>query len=419
MKPKLFLVALLTSIFNINAQTQVDLSMGAGYENEVFYDFSSNNSQTFTASDWEIAFLRTSATNMAIRINDGIGIQVFEASNSENDWETIDVANEANWTPLYNSDQDWFVGAFDNASETSSPFGYGWGVYDMASHTVQGTIIFVLKYDENTYRKLFIEEYLGGYTFKYATWDNSTSTWSEDTTETVSNSNNPDRIFNYYNFTTGSEVIAEPASTDWDLKFTQFTTDYPYNGGTMKYVVTGVLNHPNTIIAKSVESGNGNPNNQNYLSEINTIGYDWKEYDYQASTYNVDDEKYYYVKDTINNEVFRLHFTSFEGSSTGNLSFNAEDVTSQLSTTNFDNGDSFGFYPNPAQDQIEILYKNQTSANVNVAIYTITGQKVLEKRLQNNGFYTEKLDVSQLSQGNYLIRFQSGNQITTKKLILN
>ena len=156
MKTKLFLVALLTSIFTINAQTQVDLSMGAGYENEVFYDFSTNTSQTFTASDWEIAFLRTSATGMAIRINDGIGIQVFEASNDSNDWATIDVANEANWTPLYNSDEEWFSGAFDNASENGQ-FGYGWGIYNSTNHHVKGTIIFVLKYADKTYRKFFVE----------------------------------------------------------------------------------------------------------------------------------------------------------------------------------------------------------------------------------------------------------------------
>ena len=120
----------------------------------------------------------------------------------------------------------------------------------------------------------------------------------------------------------------------------------------------------------------------------------------------------------MDNNVYRLHFASFDGQSTGNLSFNYEDVTSQMSTTTFENGDSFGFYPNPAKNEIEVLYENSQNANVNVAIYTITGQKVLEKELQNNGFYNQKLDVSQLSQGNYLIRFQSGNQTSTKKLIL-
>lgn len=418
MKTKLFLVALLTSVFSINAQTQVDLSMGADYENEIFYDFSANDSQTFTASNWEIAFLRTSATNMAIRINDGIGIEVFEASNNENDWASIGdpVANISSWTQLYNSDENWLKGAFDNASENGQ-FGYGWGLYNPTSHHVNGTIIFVLKYADGTYKKFFVEDYFGAYTFKYATWDATNETWSADTTETVANTSNPDNIFNYYNFTTEAEVVAEPASTDWDLKFTHYTTEIDMGGGsTMMYPVTGVLHHPDVTVAENVENGAGDPNNQTYLSEINTIGYDWKSFN--GSGYTVEPDLYYYVKDA-NNNVYRLHFTSFEGSSTGNLSFNAEDVTSQMSTTTFENGDSFGFYPNPSQGQIEILYENISSSQVNVSIYNLTGSKVFEKELNTNGFYNQKLDLSHLSSGNYLIKFQTGNNLTTKKLILN
>ena len=81
--------------------------------------------------------------------------------------------------------------------------------------------------------------------------------------------------------------------------------------------------------------------------------------------------------------------------------------------------DSFGFYPNPAQGQIEILYENQISTDVNVAIYSMTGQKVLEKELKNDGFYNQKLDISQLNTGNYVIKFSTGNQSTTKKLIVH
>ncbi|MBW2961804.1 T9SS type A sorting domain-containing protein [Mesonia aestuariivivens] len=58
-------------------------------------------------------------------------------------------------------------------------------------------------------------------------------------------------------------------------------------------------------------------------------------------------------------------------------------------------------------------------SEVAITIYSITGRKVLEKQLKNDGFYHQKLDVSTLSRGSYLIKFQSGNQVTTKKLILN
>lgn len=414
MKTKLLFIALFSITLISNAQQAVNLSMGAEYTNEVFYDFSENESYSYTAADWDIAFLRTSATSIGLRINSNI--ELFEASNDENDWATVDVANEANWTQLYNSSEDWYDGAFSNASENTPPFGYGWGIYDLGDHVVYGTIVFVLKYEDDTYRKFFIEQYAAGYTFKYATWDESTSTWSADVTATVSNSSNPDRIFNYYSLANDTEVVAEPATTDWDIKFTQYYTEI--NMGTpVMYKVTGALQHPEVTVAENVETGNGDPNNQTYLSEINTIGRDWKSYNMAANAYDIAPDVYYYVKD-IDNNVYRLHFTSFDGSSTGNLSFNVEDVTSQLSVTNFDNGDSFGFYPNPAQDQIEILYENQISTDVKVAIYSMTGQKVLEKELKNDGFYNQKLDISHLNTGNYVIKFSTDNQSTTKKLII-
>ena len=411
MKTKLLFIALFSISLISNAQQAVNLSMSADYANEVFYDFSENESYSYTAADWDVAFLRTSAYAFATRINDGAGIELFEVSTTPSDYATVDIANEANWTQLYNSDTDWMLGAFDQGTAS-----YGWGEYNPTTHVVEGTTTFVLKYEDGTYRKFFIEDFYSGYTFKYSTWDATNQTWSTDVTETVANTSNPNRIFNYYNLADEAEVMAEPEATAWDLKFTRFTTDYPYNGTTMKYTVTGVLHHPDVTVAENTENGAGDPNAQTYMTEINTIGYDWKVLN-ASYQYDIVSDMYYYVKD-VDNNVYRLHFTSFEGSSTGNLSFNAEDVTSQLSVTNFDNGDSFGFYPNPAQGQIEILYENQISTDVNVAIYNMTGQKVLEKELKNDGFYNQKLDISHLNTGNYVIKFSTGNQSTTKKLIV-
>jgi hypothetical protein len=114
-----------------------------------------------------------------------------------------------------------------------------------------------------------------------------------------------------------------------------------------------------------------------------------------------------------------MNFTSYEGGSTGNISFNKENVTSQLNTVNFENGDSFSFFPNPSEGQIEVLYENGINSEVKVAIYSFTGKKVYEKQLTAGGFYNEKLDLSHLSSGTYLIKFQSGTNSSTKKLIMN
>ena len=90
----------LTGILAQAQQTNVTLSMGAGYANEVYYKLSSGENNTYEAASWDIAFLRISPMDIGIRVNDGIGIQVFEAANSASDFNNIDVADEASWIPL-------------------------------------------------------------------------------------------------------------------------------------------------------------------------------------------------------------------------------------------------------------------------------------------------------------------------------
>lgn len=413
MNLKLSFLAFFSFCLIATAQTTVNLSLDPSYANEVYYKFSTNQSYDHTATDWEIAFLRNNNMNFAIRINDGIGLEVFEAANTPADYATVDVNNVANFTQLYNSDISWFEGAFNTGSAS-----YGFGEYNPANHHVEGTVTFLLKYADGSFKKLFIEDYFGGYTFKYATWDETTSTWSVDTTETVSNTSNPNNMFNYYNFTTATEVVAEPASTDWDLKFTKFTTDYAYSGGTMKYVVTGALQHPDLVVAENIEpNGNGDTSNLNYSDEINTIGYDWKTLN-ASYTYDVEPDLYFYVK-YLDGTVYKLHFTNFGGSSSGDVEFTFEDVTSQLNTVAFDAENSFSIYPNPSSDkQINVLVESE-DANQTVEIYNLLGKKVYTTQLQNAGFTNQRLNLSQLANGSYIVKYQAGSHSTTQKLILN
>ncbi|MDR6300412.1 T9SS type A sorting domain-containing protein [Mesonia maritima] len=408
---RITILFILCGILIANAQeTTVNLSLQANYSDEVYYKISTDHTETYSAENWDLAFLRIDNSNKAIRVNEGKGIEVYEASNTPSDWANINVANIANFTQLHNSDTDWGIGALDNGSAT-----WGWGEYNMSDHTVTGSIIFVLKYTDGSFKKLFIEEYFGAYTFKYATWNETNSTWENETTATVANTSNPNRIFNYYNLSTGSEVIASPTAEDWDLVFKKYTTDV---GGGMMYTVTGTLHNPDVSVAENIEAnGNGDTSNLSYSTDINTIGYDWKSFN--GSAYELDPELFYYVK-YADGSIYRLHFTDFEGGSTGNLSFTTEDVTDALSTTVFDAENSFSIYPNPSTDKrITLLYENNSAENAKVAIYDMTGKKVFQQNIETDGFYNQSLDLSSLSSGAYILKYAAGNYTTTKKLILN
>lgn len=406
-----FLFALLFSAAIINAQeTTVNTSMGAGYSNQVYYKLSTQTETVFAANSWDIAFLRTSNFAQAIRVNGGKGIEVFEASNNINDWNTIDVANESSWTKLYNSDTVWNDGAFSKGSAT-----YGWGEYNIVTHTVEGTVIFVLKYADGSYKKFINESYQGAYNFKYSNWDGSS--WSTDVTATVANTSNPNNKYNYYSLQDNTEVVAEPAIANWDIKFTRYFTEVAPN---TQYLVTGVLHNDLVEVAENDEPG-GMPANPTltYSTAINTVGYDWKSF--SGAGFTVDSDKAFYIK-YADDTIYRIYFTTFSGSASGDLTFKFENITNTLSVEEVAEGISFGIYPNPSVDKkINLIYDvKKLSVNKNeVAVYSTTGQKVFQETLKNrSGFYNKTLDLSSLSSGIYILQFNSGDRTLTKKIIL-
>ena len=92
---------------------------------------------------------------------------------------------------------------------------------------------------------------------------------------------------------------------------------------------------------------------QQFFSEINNIGYDWK-YFQMGSGYIIDNSRCYFVKDN-NQQIWRIIFNDFEGTSTGNILFNLEQMnTSNNSNINFVN--TFEIYPNPT-NYINIVYE--------------------------------------------------------------
>ena len=401
--------AIATTLCTI-AQETIDVSMGAGYTSEVYYKLDTQTAITFQADSWDVAFLRNDDFNLSVRVNDGIDIKVFEVADTAEQYGSVDVSNQNDWVELVNGNTNWEDGAFMQGSAT-----FGFGEYNPATNHVEGTIVFVLQYDDGSYRKMIIEDYFGAYTFKYATWDGST--WSSDTTATVANTSNPDNRYNYYSLQNNQEVIAEPSEDNWDFVFRKYTSFINPPG--QNYVVSGALHNPNVAVAQNQETSDADPNGLDYLEEINTIGYDWKSF---TGTWNIDSDQKYYVK-YENNTVYRMYFTDFGGSASGDLSFVLQDVTDLLGFESISENLSFGMYPNPSLDgDITIVFENKSiiAATNTIRIYAVNGAQVYKTTtLNNNGFFTQQLDLSFLDSGMYVLQFESGDTTISKKLILN
>ena len=72
---------------------------------------------------------------------------------------------------------------------------------------------------------------------------------------------------------------------------------------------------------------------------------------------------------------------------------------------------SVSIYPNPVKSNTMFV---KTNRDLDVQIYDVLGKKVASKRISKTN---NKIDVSNLNKGIYLIKLSSGTETVTKKLV--
>ena len=425
MKKLLLAATMLTGMFATAQEgyTQVTVEMQPAYANQVYYKFATNTQTPVAAANWDLSFEKAAGQMAlgAIRVNDA-RIKIFQAASTEAGYATVDVTQEASWTELYNSNLTWSEGAFDNAVN-NSPLAYGWGNYNPGNHHVEGVIVFVLKYTDNTYKKIFIDDYNpfnGNIEFKYASWDGAA--WSADQVKTVNPATDATHNFTHFSLTANDVAAVAPADADWDMVFRQYYSPVTAGGETVMYKVTGALQSPLVTVAQVAETGNtaetpALPAASAYAADINTIGDDWKAF--SGGAYVINPTNTYYIKHTDGN-IYRMFFTAFSGTAAGTLAFNYKNVSSTAGMEGFDKN-AFGFYPNPSSDKnITIIYdlQNSNATKNTVSIYSMTGAKVFETELAADGFNAKEISLSNLTPGMYIVTLESGKNTVSKKLVI-
>ena len=386
------------------------------YTNDNYYRLSDLNQSTVDRSNWDIAFACDGLGGQAfnLRINGGIGTELYLFSNDTSDWSTLDTTG-FNWSQnqLFNMDTSWSVGAF-NSLTPQSGFDLGWGTYNMTTHHINGDRIFIVKLADATYRKLIVESLISGvYTFKYAPL-----TGGNTTTDMITKSNYTGKNFAYYSLQNGMALNREPDSEDWDLLFTKYVTMIAPN---TPYAVTGVLaNHSvkvaqvNNVADPYTESHIG----PTYGHYINIIGSDWKSFNMSTFQFDIEDSLVYFVEDH-NTHIYRIVFTGFTGQSAGEYHLDVEKVTGVgvEETIELDNN-ILNVFPNPAGNNVTVTF-NASDNNSFISIIDITGKEVLTRNInQGKGLTQERFNVVDLKQGIYFIRITSGNKTSTEKLII-
>ncbi|MFW5974882.1 MAG: T9SS type A sorting domain-containing protein [Bacteroidota bacterium] len=394
-------------LISITAQSQVTDSvyMGSGYENDVYYSMENGMLSMEDAQEWDMAF-RTDAFSSAIFINDGNGAVLKTYPNGDTaDWATLDTAGFSQWPGMYNHESDWDMSAFER--HTLGHPDYGWGTYSMTTHNVTGDSIFVLKLTDGSFKKVWIEQKestQNTYYFRHADLDGENEV---DVELDVDPYTEKHHIF--YSIADDEVVDREPKKSEWDIVFSRYVSMID---GETPYIVTGVISNLNTPVAEYVPVSPDFTDWQpaDFDTSKSVIGYDWKEFDMGSYTYTVDDSLVYFIESQENN-IYKLRFTAFEGSSTGKVVFEKE----QVSTTDIDElaGSEQGMlrvYPNPAHTYLNVEFAGTDEAEVE--LYDVSGQLVKTGQLSGGDYRT---DVSGLQRGVYIVRVKAGHNLISKK----
>tara|TARA_B100001113_G_scaffold94032_1_gene75291 strand:- start:1962 stop:3203 length:1242 start_codon:yes stop_codon:yes gene_type:complete len=397
--------------FNALAQTQT-ISLQPSYTNQSFFSLENGEVANLANTDWDLAF-STATMSSSIRINGGMGTELYlYPLGDTTDWNSFNSSNISSWLPIHNSDTNWFLGAFDKNS--TSMFDMGWGMYSMITHFVTGDSLYAIKTVGGNWKKLWIQQLANDeYSFKYANLDGS-----NEINTTVQKTNYTDKNFVYFSLDQNVILDREPISQDWDITFTKYIT--PVQG--MAYGVTGVLSNDGVHVAQA--DNIPDPNSYNdysqhpMMTEINSIGYDWKSFDMSTFSYSVEPYRCYFVKD-LQDKVWRIIFTSFEGSSTGNIEFNAQEMTSSTSISQLQSDIStFEIYPNPITDNnLTVVFDNSSSIS-ELNIFDVTGKNIYNEIFNSKGFQAKSINLSNLNNGVYIVSLSSKGSIFQKKLVV-
>ncbi|MDX2249013.1 MAG: T9SS type A sorting domain-containing protein [Bacteroidia bacterium] len=408
------LTLIFLSFFQFSS-AQETLSLGAGYANESFYSLANGEVKSEPYDNWDLSF-QISGFAAAIRVNTAKGLTLKKVPNADAAaWATLDTAGYDSWSFLYDSDESWDRGAFNLGIEPGNDFDLGWGVYNPVTHHVNGDSLYLLAFADGSVKKLKINSLISGvYSFTHANLDGSS-----EITSSLTKSEFSGKFFGYYSFAGDSTLDREPAATDYDLRFTKY---FGLLAPGTYYPVTGVLSNAGVEVAELRQVdvnavGIADTAGLTFSSSISTIGYDWKAFSMSTFTWVLDDSLTYFVK-ALDGEIYKLTFTGFGGTATGNIEFTKTNLTTAVDPQK-DIFMSLNIFPNPAKDKFTLLFELKNNDLLNISLTDLSGKILLETQPQSYyGLQQLEFNTPQLAAGLYLLRLESNGNSTTRKLII-
>jgi hypothetical protein len=418
---KLITLALFAALIcsKTTAQTLDTLTMGPGYSLQTWYKFETDKETKSPINNWDLAFT-TKKLDAAIFVNHAAAL--YKAVAPASAWATMTVdttALLATGITQVNTDSSWSVGALNRTQD--GVFDYGWGNYSVVSHNVTGDSVYVIKAaTDGKWRKFIIERLAldTSYFVKIADLDGSNAKTLE-----VKKGDYAGKNFGYYAFATAAQLDREPLSKDWDVTVWRHWGLTPdQNGVYQSYLLTGFLQNYGTSVAKFTKRDTVNDSyaGQLFKSQINIIGADWKTFNQTTNAWKLADSTAYFVK-TANGKVYKMIFTGFGGSGTGNCIFTREYINQTSVKVADGKIAALAISPNPATDgNFNIVYDfGKTPQRADFQLFNLAGQAVYSQKLQNTeGVQVLQMPNLNLTNGVYLARLTFDGQTLIRKIVI-
>lgn len=420
-QPYIFLSILLFTGYCLGAQID-EISIGANYSNQVFYQLQDGSTTSIAHEEWDIAF-GVAPQSASIFVNEGIpasfGTPAPEVSvffSLDEDFSTADTLNII--AQVLNSEVSWESGAFNSMANAGNPFDLGWGTYNPTNHTINSNFIFFVHLRSGDWRKLEIQSLANNvYSFRHANLDGS-----DEVNVQINKGNFSGKTLAYYSFTNNEVKDLEPAH--WDLLFTRYYTLLDDGaGGLIEYQVAGVLSNQNIAVAQADEVNPSTVSFQDYLAEFQdtlyTIGHDWKFFDFNSG-WGIQEDQVFFIK-TATDSIWKIQFLDFAGSSSGTttLSKNYEGLLVNSDDLSVNSKD-LSVFPNPSNGVINLQWTENTvnAQHQKLEIIDASGKvvytEVIPVQIGNNSY---QLSVP-LPPGHYFLSVQDGRTPIIQQVLL-
>ncbi|MGB0250016.1 MAG: T9SS type A sorting domain-containing protein, partial [Flavobacteriales bacterium] len=165
------------------------------------------------------------------------------------------------------------------------------------------------------------------------------------------------------------------------------------------------LIHPNVAVQQMEGLADpfldGSYSFDSFSAETNAIGHDWKSF-VPGQGYSIEAERCYFVADSYG-DVWRMVFTGFGGSATGEINFGlleAETIANSVAEAPVE---SVRFYPNPLASGQPLTVTTERAARVR--IFATTGSQIIDEQLVG----LVQLNLPELTSGLYIVEMTEAN----------